>query len=74
MECNGTTLRFVAYRTSKDIDASVQYYREQGLKEANALFNRFSSKMYNCEEDASRDLDEILTSLNSARVSNSHEA
>ena len=61
MECNGTTLRFVAYRTSKDIDASVQYYREQGLKEANALFNRFSSKMYNCEEDARRDLDEILS-------------
>ena len=61
LECNGTTLRFVAYRTSKDIDASVQYYREQGLKEANALFNRFSSKMYNCEEDARRDLDEILS-------------
>ena len=61
MECNGTTLRFVAYRTSKDIDASVQYYREQGLKEANSLFNRFSSKMYNCEEDARRDLDEILS-------------
>ena len=61
MECNGTTLRFVAYRTSKDIDASVQYYREQGLKEVNSLFNRFSSKMYNCEEDARRDLDEILS-------------
>lgn len=61
MECNGTTLRFVAYRTSKDIDTSVQYYREQGLKEANSLFNRFSSKMYNCEEDARRDLDEILS-------------
>ena len=61
MECNGTTLRFVAYRTSKDIDASVQYYREQGLKEANSLFNRFSSKMYNCEEDARRDLDDILS-------------
>lgn len=61
MECNGTTLRFVAYRTSKDIDASVRYYREQGLKEANSLFNRFSSKMYNCEEDARRDLDEILS-------------
>ena len=61
MECNDTTLRFVAYRTSKDIDASVQYYREQGLKEANALFNRFSSKMYNCEEDARRDLDDILS-------------
>ena len=61
MECNGTTLRFVAYRTSKDIDAGVQYYREQGLKEANSLFNRFSSKMYNCEEDARRDLDEILS-------------
>ena len=61
LECNGTTLRFVAYRTSKDIDASVQYYREQGLKEANSLFNRFSSKMYNCEEDARRDLDEILS-------------
>ena len=61
VECNGTTLRFVAYRTSKDIDASVQYYREQGLKEANSLFNRFSSKMYNCKEDARRDLDEILS-------------
>ena len=61
LECNGTTLRFVAYRTSKDIDSSVQYYREQGLKEANALFNRFSSKMYNCEEDARRDLDDILS-------------
>ncbi|MDD7424184.1 MAG: IS1634 family transposase [Candidatus Methanomethylophilaceae archaeon] len=61
MECNDTTLRFVAYRTSKDIDASVQYYREQGLKEANSLFNRFSSKMYNCEEDARRDLDDILS-------------
>ena len=61
MECNGTTLRFVAYRTSKDIDASVQYYREQGLKEANSLFNRFSSKMYNCEEDARRDLNDILS-------------
>ena len=61
MECNGTTLRFVAYSTSKDIEASVQFYREQGLKEANALFNRFGSKMYNCEEDARRDLDEILS-------------
>lgn len=61
MECNGTMLRFVAYRTSKDIEASVQYYREQGLKEANSLFNRFESKRYNCEEDARRDLDEILS-------------
>ncbi|MBR2394002.1 MAG: DUF4277 domain-containing protein, partial [Candidatus Methanomethylophilaceae archaeon] len=61
LECNDATLRFVAYRTSKDIDAGVQYYREQGLKEANALFNRFSSKMYNCEEDARRDLDDILS-------------
>ena len=61
LECNDATLRFVAYRTSKDIDAGVQYYREQGLKEANSLFNRFSSKMYNCEEDARRDLDEILS-------------
>ena len=61
LECNDATLRFVAYRTSKDIDAGVQYYREQGLKEANSLFNRFSSKMYNCEEDARRDLNDILS-------------
>ena len=61
LDCNGIDLRFVAYRTSKDIEASVQYYREQGLKEANSLFNRFGSKMYNCEEDARRDLEEILS-------------
>ncbi len=61
LECNGMDLRFVAYRTSKDIEANVQYYREQGLKEANSLFNRFGSKMYNCEEDARRDLEEILS-------------
>lgn len=53
--------RFVAYRTSKDIDASIEYYGGQGLKEANALFNRFSSKIYNCREDTDRDLKDILS-------------
>lgn len=59
-------LRFVAYRTSKDIGASVEYYRDQGLKEAEARFNRFSSRMFNCEEDARR---EILDALSRHRDS-----
>ena len=59
-------LRFVAYRTSKDIGASVEYYRDQGLKEAESRFNRFSSRMFNCEEDARR---EILDALSKHRDS-----
>ena len=60
---NGKRLRFVAYRTSEDIRAGVEYHRTQGKKEAEVLIKRFESKLYNCDVDAKRDLDEILPLL-----------
>lgn len=53
-------LRFIAYRTTEDIEAGVRYLREQGGKEANARFGRFESRTFNCETDARRALDEAL--------------
>ena len=63
MEVNGKTLRFIAFRTADDIVAGIEYLREQGLKEAGAIFNRFQSRLYNCEIDAKRALDEALVIL-----------
>ena len=59
-EVNGRMLRFVAFRTTDDIDAGIGYLREQGLKEARARFGRFQSRTYNCDVDARRALDEAL--------------
>lgn len=60
-DVDGETLRFVAFRTTDDIDEGVRYLKEQGLKEAKARFGRFESKMFNCEVDARRALDEALS-------------
>ena len=59
----GRKLRFVAYRTAEDISIGIDYHRKQGLKEAKALTDRFRSRLYNCEIDAKRDLDEVLPKL-----------
>ena len=59
-EVNGQMLRFVAFRTTDDIDEGIEYLREQGLKEAKARFNRLESRTYNCDIDARRTLDEAL--------------
>ena len=61
-EVNGRKLRFVAFRTTDDIAAGIEYLREQGLKEAQARFDRFESRTYNCDVDARRALDEALAS------------
>lgn len=55
-------MRFVAFRTTDDISAGIEYLREQGLKEAKARFGRFESRMFNCDVDARRALDEALYS------------
>ena len=47
-------LRYVAFRTTEDISGGIGYLRDQGLKEAQARFGRFSSRTFNCEEDARR--------------------
>ena len=62
-EVDGMMLRFVAYRTSDDIQAGIEYHREQDLKEAQALLGRFSSRLFNCEEDARRAITEALGNL-----------
>lgn len=54
-------LRFVAFRTTDDINEGIEYLREQGLKEAQARFNRFESRTFNCDIDARRALDEALS-------------
>jgi len=59
-EVDGRTLRFVAFRTTDDISAGIDYLRDQGLKEAKARFGRFESRMFNCDVDARRALDEAL--------------
>lgn len=53
-------LRYVAFRTTEDVTAGVEYLRDQGLKEARARFGRFSSKTFNCEEDARRAFSEAM--------------
>ena len=60
-EVDGRMLRFVAFRTTDDINEGIEYLREQGLKEAKARFNRFESRTYNCDVDARRALDEALS-------------
>jgi len=62
-EVDGRMLRFVAFRTSDDIAAGIEYLRDQGLREAKAVLNRFESRTYNCDVDAKRDLDEALDQL-----------
>ena len=59
-EVDGRILRFVAFRTTDDISAGIEYLRDQGLKEAKARFGRFESKQFNCDVDAKRALDEAL--------------
>ena len=59
-EVDGRKLRFVAFRTSEDIAVGVEYLRDQGLREADARFGRFSSKTFNCEEDARRAVEEAV--------------
>ena len=61
-EVDGKTMRFVAFRTTDDITADIEYLRDQGLKEAKARFGRFESRTYNCDVDARRALDEALYS------------
>ncbi len=60
---DGKKLRFVAYRTAEAISIGIDYHRRQGLREAKALIDRFRSRLYNCEIDAKRDLDEVLPKL-----------
>lgn len=60
-EVNGRKLRFVAYRTSDDIGAGIEYHRTQDLKEAEALFGRYRSRLFNCEEDARRSVEESMS-------------
>ena len=59
-EVDGRMLRFVAFRTTDDISAGIEYLKDQGLKEARARFSRFESRTYNCDVDAKRALDEAL--------------
>ena len=53
-------LRFIAYRTTEDIEAGIDYLREQGGKEARARFGRFESRTFNCDVDARRALEGAL--------------
>ncbi len=62
-EVDGKMLRFVAFRTTDDIAAGIEYLRDQGLREAKAVLDRFESRTYNCDVDAKRDLDEALYRL-----------
>ena len=62
-EMDGRVLRFVAFRTSTDIEAGVQFHRDQDLKEAESRFKRFSSKLFNCDIDARRAVDEALKGM-----------
>ena len=60
-EVDGKMLRFVAFRTTEDIDEGIEYLREQGLKEAQARFGRFGSRTFNCDIDARRAMEEALS-------------
>ena len=62
-EVDGRRLRFVAYRTAEDIEVGIRYHETQGRKEAEALINRFASRLYNCDEDARRDVLGVLPKL-----------
>ncbi|MBQ7405912.1 MAG: IS1634 family transposase [Candidatus Methanomethylophilaceae archaeon] len=62
-EVDGRKLRFVAYRTPDDIEAGVEYHREQDLKEAEARFRRFGSRTFNCDIDARRAVDDALKGM-----------
>ena len=53
-EVDGRMLRFVAFRTSTNVEVGVQFHRDQDLKEAESRFRRFSSKLFNCDIDAFR--------------------
>ena len=60
-EVDGKMLRFVAFRTTDDINEGIEYLREQGLKEAQARFGRFESRTFNCDIDARRAMEEALS-------------
>ena len=62
-EVDGRVLRFVAFRTSTDIENCVQFHRDQDLEEAESRFRRFSSKLFNCDIDARRAVDEALKGM-----------
>ena len=62
-EVDGRMLRFVAFRTFDDIKAGVEFHRDQDLKEAESKFRRFSSKLFNCDIDARRAVDEALKGM-----------
>ncbi len=59
-EVDGRMLRSVACRTSDYIEAGIEYRREQDLKESQAIFGRFRSRLFNCGEDARRGILEAL--------------
>lgn len=59
-EVNGKKLRFVAFRTTEDVKAGIDYLREQGGKEAKTRFARFGSRTFNCDVDARRAIDEAV--------------
>lgn len=62
-EVDGMMLRFVASRTSTDIETGAQFHHDQDLKEAESRFIRISSKMFNCDIDARRAVDEVLEGM-----------
>ena len=62
-DVNGMKLRFVAFRTSEDIESGIRFHREQDLKEAEAKFKRFASKRFNCDIDARRAVDDAVGTM-----------
>ena len=62
-DIDGRKLRFVAYRTPDDIEAGVEFHREQDSREAEARFRRFGSRTFNCDIDARRAVDDALKGM-----------
>lgn len=44
----------MAFGTTDDIAAGIEYLREQGMKEVNVRFGRFESRMFNCTVKSTR--------------------
>ena len=51
----------MAFRTSDDVQNGIEYLRNQGGKDAEARFRRFASRKFNCEEDARREFDAVMS-------------
>ena len=51
----------MAFRTSDDVQNGIEYLRNQGGKDAEARFRRFASRKFNCEEDARRESDAVMS-------------